>query len=218
VWRKVLDPRLYRAAFAPTLLALVVAAFSLQDRPRPLQATLAPDAFDGARAFARLQGLATQYPSRRPGSAGDVRLAATVQRELRAAFCPRGAGAPAACEAVSRRTVRGRTIDGEVALETVLATRLGAPGPGILVVAHRDAAGSPAEAELSGTAALLELARVFAGRSTARTLTLASTSGGTGGSAAAGRSDRPVGSTSRQRTASGLRPGTPTVASRPPRG
>lgn len=179
-----LDPRLYRAAFAPVLLALVVAAFSLVDRPRALTTTLAPDTFDGPRAFASLQGLATQFPDRRPGSAGDVALARRVERDLRSAFCPE-AGPAGSCEQVSTRTLPGRTIDGESDLETVVATRLGAPGPGIMVLAHRDAAGRPAEAELSGTAALLELARVFGGRRTARTLTLVSTSGGSGGAASA---------------------------------
>jgi hypothetical protein len=184
VWRKVLDPRLYRAAFAPILLALVVAAFSLVDRPRPITTTLAPDVFDGPKAFATLQGLATQFPDRRPGSAGDVGLARRVERDFRRSFCPK-AGPSGACDEVTVRNVSGRTIAGETDLETVIATRLGQPGPGIMVLAHRDAAGRPAEAELSGTAALLELARVFGGRRTARTLTLVSTSGGSGGAAAA---------------------------------
>jgi phosphotriesterase-related protein len=46
---KELDLRIYRAAFVPVLFAVLVVAFSLQDRPRPLETTLAPDAFDGAR-------------------------------------------------------------------------------------------------------------------------------------------------------------------------
>lgn len=163
---------------------MVVAAFSLMDRPRAIQTTLAPDAFDGAKAFATLQGLATQYPDRRPGDAGDARLALAVEKAFRASFCPRSR-ASGDCSAVSVRTINGRTVAGERALQTVVATRLGAPGPGIVVVAHRDAAARPAEAELSGTAALLELARVFGGRRTKRTLTLVSTSGGSGGAAGA---------------------------------
>ena len=35
------EPRLYRAAFLPALLALIVAAFSLEARPAPLPQTLA---------------------------------------------------------------------------------------------------------------------------------------------------------------------------------
>ena len=52
-------------------------------------------------------------------------------------------------------------------------------------MAHRDARGSPALAELSGTAALLELARVFKVRDLSSTLVLVSTSGGSAGGAGA---------------------------------
>jgi hypothetical protein len=79
----------------------------------------------------------------------------------------------------------GQTIDGEQELTTVVATRPGRPGPGLVVVAHRDAAGAPAAAELSGTAALVELARVSAGGRLRRSITFVSTSGGSGGMAGA---------------------------------
>ena len=46
------DGRIYRAAFVPLLFVLVIAGFSLASRPGPLRSTLAPDAFDGARAAA----------------------------------------------------------------------------------------------------------------------------------------------------------------------
>ena len=60
----------------------------------------------------------------------------------------------------------------------------------IVILAHRDAAGTGSKAELSGTAALLELARVFAARETKRTIVLVSTSGGSGGDAGAAATDR----------------------------
>ena len=66
-----LNGRIYRAAFLPLLFALVIAGFSLTGRTAPLSSNLAPEAFEGARAFAALQGLARQFPERRPGSAGD---------------------------------------------------------------------------------------------------------------------------------------------------
>src|SRR4051794_19730257 len=176
-----LDLRVYRAAFAPLLLALVVAAFSLVDRPRPLTTSLAPDAFDGPRAFATLQRLADRFPERRPGDAGDSGVAVSVERSFRGSFCNRGNG----CSGVVVRRFEGETVVGKRSLETVVATRLGRPGPGIVVVAHRDAEGRGAEAELSGTAALVELSRVFGGRQTKRTLSLVSTSGGSGGAAGA---------------------------------
>ena len=58
--------RLYRAAFVPFLFALAIAAFSLSARPRPLSSTLAPDAFEGAPAFAELKTLAGEFPGPSP--------------------------------------------------------------------------------------------------------------------------------------------------------
>ncbi|MBI5105178.1 MAG: hypothetical protein HZB46_09390 [Solirubrobacterales bacterium] len=66
-----LDPRLYRAAFVPVLLAVMVVAFSLQARPRPIGTTLAPDAFDGTKAGQTLDELAAAFPRRVPGDAAD---------------------------------------------------------------------------------------------------------------------------------------------------
>lgn len=174
------DPRLYRAGLIPVLLALVLLGFSLENRPRPLTTTLAPDAFAGDRAFDRAygeNGLADRFPDRRPGSLGDERLADLAIAQMR--------------EAGFRvRTIvhEGETIDGKRTLRTVIAERPGTVDERVVVVAHRDAAGPRAEAELSATAALLELARVFgAPRQTQRTLTLVSTSGGSGGAAGAAR-------------------------------
>src|SRR5215217_784214 len=172
------DPRLYRVALIPVLFALVLLAFSLENRPRGLTTPVAPDAFSGERAFARAYGsgsdLAARFANRRPGSAGDERLADVVEAELRA---QRGFR-------VRTVTHDGETIDGKRSLRTVIAERPGTVDERVVVVAHRDAAGARAEAELSGTAVLLELARVFgAPRQTQRTLTLVSTSGGSGGAA-----------------------------------
>ena len=173
------DPRLYRTALVPVLLALILLAFSLENRPRALTTTVAPDAFTADRAFDRAYGpggLADRFPERRPGSAGDERLAVVVARELEAA------------SGFEVRTIEseGETIDGRQTLRTVIAERAGTIDERIVVVAHRDAAGTRAEAELSATAVLLELARVFgAPRQTQRTLTLVSTSGGSGGGAGA---------------------------------
>ncbi len=176
-----LSGRLYRAAFAPFVLALAVAAFSLGGRSTPLRSTLAPDAFDGALAFSELDSLAREFPDRRPGSAGDAALASRVASELRGLGGTAGGGFQ-----VHIREFEAPTIDGERTLRTVVATRPGATSEApIVIVAHRDAAGSPARAELSGTAALLELARVFASRETQRTIVLVSTSGGSGGAAGA---------------------------------
>jgi hypothetical protein len=168
-----LDARIYRAALIPALLAFIVVAFSLRDRPRPVETTLAPIAFDGDRAWQDLQGrggLAARYPDRTPGGAGDEALAAHVSGELRRlGFDVR---------TTSRREV---TPHGRRDLQTVIAERTGTLDGRILVVAHRDATARGSVASLSATEGLLELARVFgAPRRTQRTLTLVSTSGSDG--------------------------------------
>jgi hypothetical protein len=172
----VLDPRIYRAAFLPILFALVLAGFSLRDQPRPLSATLAPDAFDGEAAFRELERLADAAPQRSPGSAGDRLVAARVEETLRASGFR-----------VDVRRFEAETADGRRELATVVGERTGFSSRRIVVLAHRDALGSGARAELSGTAALMELARVLGGRTLDRTLVLVSTSGGTAGLAAAER-------------------------------
>jgi len=177
-----LNGRLYRAAFLPFLLALVIAAFSLSSSPAPLTSTLAPDAFEGAAAFAELNSLAREFPDRRPGSPSDAALAAHIVRTLRGLGGAAGGGF-----AVHTRRLQAQTAAGSRALITVIAQRPGSISASpLLIVAHRDAAsGGPARAELSGTAALLQLARVFAARQTQRSITLVSTSGGSSGEAAA---------------------------------
>ncbi len=176
-----LNGRLYRAAFVPFLIALGVAAFSLGSRPAPATTTLAPDAFEGAHAYAELRALAARFPDRRPGSAGDDALAAYVASTLQ------GLGGTAAGGfTVHVRHLEGQTIDGERRLTTVVAERPGSTAAApIVLIAHRDAAARGAAAELSGTAGLLELARVFAARETKRAIVLVSTSGGSGGAAGA---------------------------------
>jgi hypothetical protein len=178
-----LNGRIYRAAFLPLLFALAIAGFSLSDRPAPLTSNLAPDAFDGARASAELQRLAARFPDRRPGSSGDRELAAYVAAQLRALGGTAGGGF-----SVATHDFQAQTIEGSRTLTTIVARRPGTTGEQPLaIVAHRDGAGraGPDPAELSATAALLELARVFAASETQRTIILVSTSGGSGGNAGA---------------------------------
>ena len=107
-----LDPRIYRAALLPVLLALIVVAFSLENRPPPLRTSLTPDAFDQVRASRLLADLARTYPVRPAGSAPDAELAGRVGAELRAAL-------PGV--RVVRRVSTARTPDGDRDLVTVLA-------------------------------------------------------------------------------------------------
>ncbi len=173
--------RIYRAAFVPLLFVVAIAGFSLTGRSATLSSTLAPEAFDGSRAYADLQALAKRFPDRQPGSAGDDELAAEIASTLRGLGGSVGGGFQ-----VSTRKVSAQTIDGERTLTTVIATRPGSSGESpIAIVAHRDAAAQGSIAELSGTAALIELARVFSQSETRRTIVLVSTSGGSGGYAGA---------------------------------
>lgn len=182
-----LDPRIYRAALVPVLFALVLLAFSLEDRPRGLSTTIAPDAFDGTRAYAGLEQLAAEHPDRRPGSADDEALGREVADRLRSNGFR-----------VRVREHDGQTIDGERGLRTVIGERAGTSDGRIVIVSHRDASSRPGLAELSGTAGMLELVRLYgAPRQTRRTLTFVSTSGGSGGAAGAAAaaedlSDEPV--------------------------
>lgn len=179
----VLNGRIYRAAFLPLLFALAIAGFSLSDRPAPLTSSLAPDAFDGARAFTELRSLAARFPDRRPGGSGDRELAAYVAAHLRALGGTAGGGF-----SVTTHSAQAQTIEGRRTLTTVVARRPGTTGEQPLaIVTHRDAAGPAGSdpAALSATAVLLELARVFAASETQRTIILVSTSGGSGGNAGA---------------------------------
>lgn len=170
-----LEPRFYRVGLMVVVFAVIVAAFSLQEPPRSVRTTLSADAFSGARAMATLDRLADAFPVRRPGGVADDQLAERVAQEFRDGRFT-----------VDVSVHRGRTIEGTRDLKLVVGERPGTSAGRIVVVAHRDAAGPGARAELSGTAALLELARVVgAPRRTTRTLTLVSTSGGSGGAAGA---------------------------------
>jgi hypothetical protein len=176
-----LNGRLYRAALLPVAFALAIAAFSLRSPPRTVSGTLAPDAFQGSRALGELKTLAAAFPDRRPGSRGDDELAARIARTLEGLGGTAGGGF-----SVQRHSFSAQTIDGQRTLTTVVAQHPGSTNATpVVILAHRDAAGRGSEAELSGTAALLELARAFATRTTRRTIVLVSTSGGSGGGAGA---------------------------------
>lgn len=176
-----LNGRIYRAAWLPALIALVVAALSLGHRPGAMSTTLAPDAFDGAQASQTLVELARQYPDRRPGSSGDDALAQHLAQTISSLSGTAGVGFH-----VRVHRFEGQTMEGQRQLSTVIAQRPGSSGAAaIVILAHRDATASSSPSGLSGTAVLLELARVLVSRETARTIILVSTSGGSGGDAGA---------------------------------
>ena len=170
-----LDPRVYRASLLPVLLVLIVVAFSLEDRPGPLRSSLPGDAFDGARAARQLDELERRFPSRRAGSPGDDGLARAVAGELRSVLPQVD---------VRTRSFGGETLDGDRELLTVTAQAPGStPRSQVVLVAQRDAAEPGDRADLSATAALIEIARVVGTSRLARSVTFASVSGASGGQA-----------------------------------
>jgi hypothetical protein len=162
-----IEPRVYRAAFVPALLALVLTMFSLQSRPRPLPQGLAADVlFDGRVAALESARIAEREPDRRPGRPGNLRTAERVEELLDARGFPK--------PELQRFEHAGKE------LVNVIARRAGQLRRQIVIVAARDAAVVPeATGSAADTAALVELARVFAGRPSRKTLVLASVDGST---------------------------------------
>ncbi|MBA3301914.1 MAG: M28 family peptidase, partial [Thermoleophilaceae bacterium] len=167
-----IEPRIYRAAFLPALLAVVLTAFSLQNRPSAAPQGLAADVlFDGRLAAATTRGIVRTSPDRAPGSAGNQTVAREVARRIaRSGF---------------EVTINTFEADGRT-LRNVVARRSGASRKQLVVMADRDADSVPdATGSAADTAALIELARVFKGRASRRTIVLVSTDGGTLGDAGA---------------------------------
>ena len=161
-----IEPRVYRAAFLPAVLAVVLAMFSLESRPRPLPQGLAADVlFDGRQAAITANGIADRAPDRRAGTRGNRATAELVAETFTRARLRRWSATRSAARAATWSTWSGR--------------RPGRRREQVVVVAARDAPGPPDRAgSAADTAALMELARVFEGRSSERTLVLASVDGG----------------------------------------
>jgi Peptidase family M28 len=173
--------RLYRVTLAAALLVVLAVSFTVT-RPEALPAP-PPPAFDSRSAAALANQLATQYPDRSPGTPGADSAADWVAGKL----------ASYGYEVRRDRfeaTIPGR---GRVPLLNLIAVRRGQTARAIVVTAHRDDAGTGpgADVNASGTAALLELARLYgsapatAGGGTlepTHTLIFVSTDGGASGS------------------------------------
>lgn len=179
-----LNTRLVRVSsliVVPAVLALLFSFSQTGTLPRPALEPL----FDAATAAELAAQLSSKYPSRVPGTIG-AQDAALWFRETISAL--------------------GFTVDedvwledipalGRVELRNVIAVVPGRSEQAIVVVAHRDNAGTALRFgdNASGTAALIELARGFAPRGAAvaprpqRTLVLVSTDGGAYGGAGAAR-------------------------------
>ena len=169
-----LDPRIYRTGLIVVAVAVIVVAFSLGNQATALNATLVPDAFNGGTAYATMQSLATQFPVRPPGSAGDNQIA----NDVAGAFSRDGLQ-------VQRSVFNAQTIDGPRTIQTVTGTLAGLTPGSIVIVAHRDSSHVGAASDLSGTGVLLELAQVLSSQTQQRSVVLASTSASVGAAGAA---------------------------------
>jgi hypothetical protein len=166
----VIEPRLYRAAFLPALVAVVVAAFSLENRPRAVPQGLPADVlFEGTLASSTAGAIVHDAPDRRAGRPGDARTARRVASAFR--------------HFRFQTTLQRFEEDGHE-LANVIGVRPGLSRHEIVLVASRDALSIP-DATGSGadTAALMEVARVLEGRAARKTIVLASVDGATLGDA-----------------------------------
>jgi Peptidase family M28 len=172
----VVDLRIYRASFVIGLVALLVMMFSLQERPRPLGATLAPDAFEGTAAYSETARLLDRYPDREPGSAGDASVGKLVESRFRSLGFE-----------TSREGFNGDFDGNDVRMSNVLGL-LNAPSDRqIVVMAPRDAGARPGASSASSTAVLLELAGALDASSRKKTFVFVSTDGSVADSAGAQR-------------------------------
>jgi len=172
----VVDLRLYRAAFLPALAAAGALLFSLQSLPAPLQPLVSPGTFDGQAATRFAHQIAAVAPSRAPGSEGDLKAAAIVERTFRSV---RGGQ-------VLSQTFSASAGGSDVPMKNVVLRLPGHSDRVVAVIASRDSTAGPGAAtSAAATGALMEMAVELGGVTHGATLLLASTDGGTAGEAGA---------------------------------
>ena len=155
--------RLYRGTWLLVGLPLLVLAFSVA-RPPVLQPPNLPPAFDRTDARTLAAQLANGFPSRIPGTPAADAAARWFAREL----SPYGY--------TVRRETFATTVagHGRIGLVNLVAEKRGLSHKTIVILAHRDDAGTGpgANDNASGTAALIELARAYAPTGSAAQLRL----------------------------------------------
>jgi hypothetical protein len=172
------DSRIYRALLVLVAFAVIVFGFSLQNQPGGVGTALAPGQFF-SQTYADMWALTHADPDRAVGSAGDQALAKQVQAQLTSSKTSQVHGFQVSTQAFNARTARGNQI-----IENVVADRPGLGSGDIVIVASRDATGSPGAANMSGTAVLISLAQALSGETLNHTLLLVSTSGQIGAAGA----------------------------------
>ncbi len=171
-----IDFRLYRLAFIPALIAVVIGMFSLEGAPAAREAATPPTTFDGDRAATEARRIAAAAPDRTPGSAGDERVAELVRNRFEE--IPAGA--------VSEQEFEADYEGERVSLRNIILTLPGDGASTVAVIADRDSARGPGAAtSASATGVLIELANALGVAGHEKTYVLASTSGGAAAGAGA---------------------------------
>jgi Peptidase family M28 len=179
-----LNARLVRVGFAVVVPAFIAMLFSISTTGVLPRSSLEP-LFDAENAAAIAGTFSIQYPSRVPGSEGARDAAFWYQETV------------SSLGLTTEEDVWTQDLAdlGQVELRNVFSVVPGRSEETIVVVAHRDNAGTeqPLGDNASGTAALVELARGFAPQESGpdplpnRTLVLVSTDAGSYGGAGAAR-------------------------------
>ena len=172
----VISFRIYREAFAPALLAVVVLLFSLQGRPDPLPPVVASAEFDQDAAAKIDRQIVGAAPVRPPGSDGDLAIADMVEKR----FMRVSEGQ------VAQQRFAGSFEGNDVQLRNLILTLPGESPRSVVVLAARDSASGPgAASSAAATATLLELVDSLRTARHTKTLVFVSTDGGSAGAAGA---------------------------------
>jgi hypothetical protein len=170
--RVAVDLRLYRIAWLPVLLAVVVLMFSLEGAPEPIEPVAPPGTFEPDRAARQAREIVSAAPAREPGSDGDAAIAGLVANRLE----------DIRAGATTEQRFDGSFDGDDVELTNVLLTLPGDSERTIVVLAPRDAATGPgAASSAAATGILIELANVLGVAGHEKTIVFASTSGGAQG-------------------------------------
>jgi hypothetical protein len=171
-----IDFRLYRLAFLPALVALIVILFSLASVPEPLEAPISLGSFDEDEAGKTAREIVETAPDRTPGSDGDAATADLVEERF----------SEIASAEVSEQTFSGSFDGDDVELRNVIATLPGESDRRLVLMAPRDSAVGPgAASSAAATGVLVELAESFGEATHDKTLVLVSTGGGGDGATGA---------------------------------
>jgi hypothetical protein len=169
---RLINLRLYRFAFIPAAIALVVLMFSLAGVPAPIAEPVPAGTYQGAAAAATARQIVRLAPERPAGSTGDERVADLVADR----FNEISGGA------VGEQRFTAEVDGGEASVRNVFLTLPGDVGRTIVVLAGRDSPRGPgAASSAAATGALVELAGSLGIAGHSANYVLASTSGGADG-------------------------------------